>query len=121
MGIHRLRMGSRSLFAGKVAFGTAFLVVVPSYYFCYRKREHQEHVIELMMAVNDFRPGEEMPETIPLDKDHPFLDVRDVADGEKGSERDLQKEFVARLKEKKEWQEPYRTQDAEDVFKEVKK
>jgi hypothetical protein len=123
---HRLRMGSRSLFAGKVAFGTAFLVVVPSYYFCYRKREHQEHVIELMMAVNDFRPGDEMPETIPLDKDHPFLDVREKSvDGEKngdGDERhDLQKEFVARLKEKKEWQEPYQTQDAQDVFKEVKK
>lgn len=72
------------------------------------------------MAVNDFRPGDEMPETIPLDKDHPFLDVRDKVDGERG-ERDLQKEFVARLKERKEWQEPYQTQDAEDVFKEVKK
>ena len=118
-------MGSRSLFAGKVAFGTAFLVVLPSYYFCYRKREHQEHVIELMMAVNDFRPTDEMPETIPMDKDHPFLDVRDKVDGGKGdsssSDRDLQKEFVARLKEKKEWQEPHRTQDAGDVFKEVKK
>lgn len=74
------------------------------------------------MAVNDFRPGDEMPETIPLDKDHPFLDVRDKGDGEKGDdERSLQKEFVARLKEKKEWQEPYQTQDAHDVFKEVKK
>ncbi len=118
-------MGSRSLFAGKVAFGTAFLVVVPSYYFCYRKREHQEHVIELMMAVNDFRPGDEMPETIPLDTDHPFLAVREKSvDGEKngdGERDDLQKEFVARLKEKKEWQEPYHTQDAQDVFKEVKK
>jgi hypothetical protein len=78
-----------------------------------------------MMAVNDFRPTDEMPDTIPMDKDHPFLDVRDNVDGGKGdsssSDRDLQKEFVARLKEKKEWQEPHRTQDAGDVFKEVKK
>jgi hypothetical protein len=114
-------MGSKGLFAGKVAFSTTVLVVFPSYYFCYRKREHQESVIELMMAVNDFRPGEEMPETIPLDEDHPFLDVRDkVADGT-GGENDLQKEFVARLKEKKDWQEPYKTQDADDVFRQVKK
>jgi hypothetical protein len=116
-------MGSGGLFAGKIAFSTTVLVVFPSYYFCYRKREHQESVIELMMAVNDFRPGGEMPETIPLDGDHPFLDVRDKAadDGTGGVERDLRKEFVARLKEKKDWQEPYGTQDAEEVFREAKK
>ena len=124
-------MGSGGLFAGKVAFSTTVLVVFPSYYFCYRKREHQESVIELMMAVNDFRPEGEMPETIPLDGDHPFLDVRDKDDaagdgtagtGTGGSEsRDLRKEFVARLKEKKDWQEPYKTQDAEEVFREMKK
>ena len=75
----------------------------------------------MMMAANDFRPGEEMPETVPLGKDHPFLNVRDKSGvGGEGDDRDLQKEFVARLKEKKEWQEPHQTQDADEVFKEVK-
>ncbi|KAL7543251.1 hypothetical protein ACHAXR_012550 [Thalassiosira sp. AJA248-18] len=121
MGIHRLRMKSNPFFAINVAFGTALIVAAPSYYFCFRKREHQEKVIEMMMAANDFRPGEEAPETVPLDKDHPFLDVKSKADGDDRDDRDLQKEFVARLKEKKDWQEPHQTQDADEVFKEVKK
>ena len=54
-------------------------------------------------VANDFRPGEEMPETVPLDENHPFMNVRDKADGN-GDDKDLLKEFVARLKEKKEWQ-----------------
>lgn len=70
-------------------------------------------------VANDFRPGEEMPETVPLDENHPFMNVRDKADGN-GDDKDLLKEFVARLKEKKEWQEPHKTQDADKVFKEVK-
>ena len=111
-------MRSHYFFAFNVACGTTLLVAAPSYYFCFRRREHQENVIAMMMAANDFLPGEEMPESVPMDKDHPFLDVRDKNEE---SERDLQKEFVARLKEKKEWQEPHQTQDAEDVFKEVKK
>mmetsp|Transcript_16355 Transcript_16355/g.25638 ORF Transcript_16355/g.25638 Transcript_16355/m.25638 type:complete len:206 (+) Transcript_16355:2-619(+) len=124
MGVHRLRMKSNPFFVINVAFGTALLVAAPSYYFCYRRREHQEQVIEMMMAVNDFRPGEEMPESVPLDENHPFLNVRDkVLDGRDndGNDGDLQKEFVARLKAKKDWQEPHRTQDLEEVFKEVKK
>ena len=122
MYIHRRRMGSRNLFAGGVAYGTVLLVAAPSYYFCFRKREHQEHVIEMMMAANDFLPGEEMPESVPLDREHPFLDVKDASgDGEKDNDRNLQKEFVARLKEKKDWQEPTPTQDVDEVFKEVKK
>lgn len=119
MGLHRLRMKSHPLFAGNVAFGTVVLVALPSYYFCFRRREHQEHVIEMMMAVNDFRPGEEMPATVPMDQNHPFLSVNDKVDG--NVDRDLQKEFVARLKEKKEWQEPHQTQDADEVFKEVER
>jgi len=61
-----------------------------------------------------------MPETVPLDSNHPFLSVRDSEEGGR-EDRDLQKEFVARLKEKKEWQEPHPTQDAGEVFKEVKR
>jgi hypothetical protein len=65
-----------------------------------------------------------MPETVPLDANHPFLDVKEKHnnnDTEENDDRGLQKEFVARLKEKKDWQEPYQTQDVENVFKEVKK
>ncbi|KAL7546913.1 hypothetical protein ACHAWF_010239 [Thalassiosira exigua] len=119
MGMHRLRMHSRPSFAINVAFGTALIVTAPSYYFCFRRREHQERVIETMMAVNDFRPGEEMPETVPLNEDHPFLTVKDKESD--GNDGDLQKEFVARLKEKKEWQEPHQTKDVGDVFKEVER
>ena len=121
MGIHRLRMKSHPLFAINIAFLTTITVTLPSYYFCYRKRDHQERVIEMMMAANDFRPGEEMPEQVPIGKDHPFLDVKEEsgeADGK--DEATLQKEFVARLKEKKEWQEQHQLQDADKIFKEKK-
>ena len=118
---HRLRMKSHPIFAGNVAFATVALVALPSYYFCFRRREHQERVIEMMMAVNDFRPGEEMPATVPLDQDHPFLSVDDKLDGGAENEGDLQREFVAHLKERKDWQEPHPTRDAGDVFREVGK
>jgi hypothetical protein len=111
-------MKSHPFFAGNIAFLTTLIVAAPSYYFCFRKREHQERVIEMMMAANDFRPGEEMPETVPLNESHPFLNVRE--DGGEG-EKDLKKEFIARLKEKKEWQEQHKTEDAEKVFKEVRR
>lgn len=120
MGIHRLRMKSHPLFAINIAFLTTITVTLPSYYFCYRKRDHQERVIEMMMAANDFRPGEEIPEQVPIGKDHPFLDVKEESgEGEK-DEATLQKEFVARLKEKKEWQEQHQLQDADKIFKEKK-
>jgi len=117
MGLHRMRMGSHGLTAMKATFGTMCLVMFPSYYFCAKRREHQERVIEMMMAANDFRRGEEMPETVPLDNDHPFLNV---GDGREEDQEGLQKEFVAKLKARKDWQEPQPTQDAEDVFREVK-
>ena len=111
-------MKSHPFFAGNIAFLTTIIVAAPSYYFCFRKREHQEKVIEMMMAANDFRPGEEMPESVPLDESHPFLSVKDNV-GEGGN--DLKKEFVARLKEKKEWQEQHKMEDADKVFQEVKR
>ena len=72
------------------------------------------------MAANDFRPGEEIPEQIPVGKDHPFLDVKQNNNNGDKDEAKLQKEFVARLKEKKEWQEPHQIQDANKIFKEKK-
>lgn len=41
-------MGSKPLLAGHVFFGTFMVVMVPSYYFCYRRREHKEKVIGMM-------------------------------------------------------------------------
>uniref|UniRef100_A0A7S2RND7 Cytochrome c oxidase assembly protein COX20, mitochondrial n=1 Tax=Eucampia antarctica TaxID=49252 RepID=A0A7S2RND7_9STRA len=114
MGFHRLRMHSSPMFALNVAFGTSILVCAPSYYFCFRRREHKEQTIELMMKANAFQHEEEMPEPVPI-KEHPFLDP--------SSEKAMQKEFVARLKERKDWQKPppLADQDASKVFKEISK
>jgi hypothetical protein len=114
-------MKSHPFFAGNVAFFTTILVAAPSYYFCFRKREHQEKVIEMMMAANDFRPGEEMPKTVPLDESHPFLNVKNKSENADGGDADLKKEFIARLKEKKEWQEQHQLEDADKIFKEKKR
>jgi hypothetical protein len=111
MGFHRLRMKSHPFFATNFAFGTAMLVCAPSYYFCYRRREHKEATIEMMMRANAFQNVEEMPEPVPQ-KEHPFLN-----DDDEGIRR---KEFVAKLKEKKEWQTQVPMEDAADVFREKK-
>ena len=105
-------MKSSPLFVLNSAFITTAIVAAPSYYFCYRKREHKEATIEMMMKANDFQTHEEMPEEIPAEQ-HPFLDQKD--------EGIKQKEFVARLKEKKEWQAPAASEDVSKVFKEVKR
>ena len=67
------------------------------------------------MQANDFQHQEEMPEPIPK-SEHPFLQ-------NSNDDNDIikQKEFVARLKEKKEWQKQDPMDDASNVFKEVKK
>jgi len=92
-------MGSHPARVVNFVFGTIGLVTVPSYYFCYRTREHSEKIIETMMKANDFQSHEEMPETVPADQD-PFLKVMDH------DNEGMQKEFTARLKEKKEWEKP---------------
>ena len=116
MGLHRLRMGSRPIFAFNVAYGTSFLVAAPSYYFCYRKREYKEEMIKMMMEANDFKHEEDMPESVPLEQ-HPFLDEG------KANDKRLGKEYIAELKERKEWQEApsMDDRDAAKIFKEVKK
>jgi hypothetical protein len=121
-------MKSHPFFAVNFAFVTTIAVAAPSYYFCYRRREHKEATIELMMKANDFQHQEEMPEPVPQSQ-HPFLDTshntNGLADGSSNSsdsnELIQQKEFVARLKEKKEWQKQEPMDDASNVFKEVKK
>jgi len=65
----------------------------------------------MMMRANAFQNVEEMPEPVPQ-KEHPFLN-----DDDEGIRR---KEFVAKLKEKKEWQTQVPMEDAADVFREKK-
>uniref|UniRef100_A0A6S9ELH2 Uncharacterized protein n=1 Tax=Ditylum brightwellii TaxID=49249 RepID=A0A6S9ELH2_9STRA len=110
---HRLRMKSHPFFATNIAFVTTFLVVSPSYYFCFRRRDHKESVIELMMRANDFRHEEEAPPEIDL-KEHPFLEEKKKDDDQ------LRKEFVGRLKERKEWQPNYKESEILEELKEVK-
>lgn len=113
MGIHRIRMGYRPMYKRVIGptFLTIYIVAFPSYYFCHKKREHKEKTIEMMMKANDFQNFEEMPEQIPAEQ-HPFLNNDD--------EGIRKKEFIANLKEKKEWQKQDAMKDASDVFREKK-
>ena len=63
-------------------------------------------MIEMMMKANDFQHSEEMPEPIPQEE-HPFLLHPGDGGGEEYEEQRQRKEFVARLKEKKEWQKQH--------------
>jgi len=108
-------MKSSPLLVINAAFVTTAIVTGPSYYFCYRRREHKEATIEMMMKANDFQHYDDMPEPIPKEQ-HPFLE-----NGNEDTDVIKQKEFVARLKEKKEWQKQEPMDDASNVFKEVKK
>jgi len=66
----------------------------------------------MMMRANDFDNVEKMPEEIPAEQ-HPFM----TNDDDEGKRR---QEFVARLKEKKEWQKQDGMKDVEDIFKKEK-
>ena len=133
-------MGTRPLLSIHVGFFTTLLVCVPSYYFCVRKRDYKERLIEVMMRANDFQEAKEMPPQAPAGKDHPFLDpvTAAIADADATAIHDFDtssssyasdtgrsstiadKEFVAHLPERKEWQTQVPQQDAKDVFVERK-
>eukprot|EP00957_Ditylum_brightwellii_P211935 15366778-Ditylum_brightwellii.AAC.1 len=66
-----------------------------------------------MMRANDFRHEEEAPPEIDL-KEHPFLEEKKKDDDQ------LRKEFVGRLKERKEWQPNYKESEILEELKEVK-
>ena len=108
---HRLRMGSRPIVAGHFFFGTFMTVMLPSYYFCYRRREHHEEVIEAMMKYNRFGHASEMPEEPPLEE-HPFWEKSNGP-----SENKHDREFRGMIKERKEWQKA-QDQSLEEIFKE---
>jgi hypothetical protein len=87
------------------------VVMLPSYYFCYRRREHHEEVIEAMMEYNKFGRAKEMPQEPPLEQ-HPFWEKSDGNEAQKHK-----REFRGMIKERKEWQKP-QDQSLEEIFKE---
>lgn len=121
-------MGSRAGRSINFAFGTALVVIFPSYYFCVKNREHKDKMIELMMKANAFEPQEEMPQPVPLEE-HPFMrpiEPGDNVDGDSvegtGKKQKLGKVFEYFQKSKKDWEKPAPMgEDASKVFKEVKR
>jgi len=112
MSLHRFRMASPTTTAVHAGFATTFVVYLGSYYFCAKRRDYQEQMIELMMRLNTFEPATSMPEERPLDETHPFVEPASQQGGSGIPER----QFVANLPERKEWQSPLPTQDADRVF-----
>ena len=113
MTLHRWRMGSHRGVAVHVGFLSLVLVNVGSYYFCVKRRNYQEQMIEVMMRHNEFDHAVNMPETVSVDDaDNPFL-------GETSRPSAAPAQYVVNLPERKEWQPPLPTQDAADVFKPV--
>lgn len=112
MTLHRLRMQSSTLVAVNVGFASFFTVFVGSYYFCVKRRDYREKMIQLMMKLNSFEHALNMPESVPVNEEHPFV-TPDASQGEETST----KQYVAHLPERKEWQAPLPSQqDASTVF-----
>lgn len=105
MTLHRLRMGSRTGFAVNMGVLSACGVAMTSYYFCCKRRDYKERMIEVMMKLNAFDHASQMPEETPLEE-HPFAKPGGVPD----------REFRGFLQEKKEWQPKEPTKDMKDVF-----
>ena len=97
MGFHRFRMGSSTRIATHAGFSTLFVVYAGSYYFCCKRRDHQEKMIETMMRLNEFQHAEYLPETIPVDERHPFAVPSDKDDPDEISKP---KQYVAHLPER---------------------
>lgn len=119
MSLHRFRMNSSPRTAIHAGFLSCFTVLYGSYYFCFKRRDYQEQMIELMMKLNTFGHASEMPAEIPIDENHPF--VVPVENDDNKTNALPTKQYVAILPERKEWQAPVPTQDAADVFKPVEK
>jgi hypothetical protein len=115
MTLHRFRMQSPTNFAVNIGFGSLMVVYGGSYYFCVQKRDYREKMIKIMMQLNSFEPAMEMPEQVPVDELHPF--VEPSVDNLSGIPAERQ--YVANLPERKEWQPQLPTQDADRVFQEV--
>ena len=68
-----------------------------------------------MMKLNSFEHALNMPATVPVDKNHPFVEP---GDGEGTDTTVPAKQYIANLPERKEWQSQLPTQDAGNVFTE---
>lgn len=91
-------------------------VMLPSYYFCYRRREHQEKVIEMMMQYNQFGHAKEMPAEPPLEE-HPFWQKASGDNSGTTGGGKHESEYRGMIKERKEWQKP-KDQSIEEIFSE---
>jgi hypothetical protein len=112
--LHRLRMRSTTTWAINTGFGAFLVVYVGSYVFCVQRRDYRERMISLMMQLNSFEHAISMPEPTPVDEHHPFV-------APAGTEPDAatipaERQYIANLPERKEWQPPLPTRDAQDVF-----
>jgi hypothetical protein len=108
-------MGTSPQLAGHVFFGTCMFVMLPSYYFCYRKREHQEEVIEMMMKYNRFGHATELPPEPPLEE-HPFwTKIQEEQRREEAAKHAA--EYRGMIKERKEWQKK-EDKSFEEIFSE---
>ena len=118
-----MRMGAKPVMAGHVFFGSFMVVMLPSYYFCYRRREHQEHVIEMMMKYNQFGHATDLPEEPPLEE-HPFWKQDDGENSlnnfEENSLSKHDREFRGMIKERKEWQKAAQDPSFDEIFQEKK-
>ena len=115
MAFHRMRMNSPLSRVINVGFMSVFVVMGGSYYFCVKRRDYQEEMIELLMQLNTFEHAQNMPAERPIDATHPFMMPNDAEDGSDGTSVST-KQYVARIPERKEWQTPVPTQDAADIF-----
>jgi hypothetical protein len=107
-----MRMGSSRRMQGNAAIVAFTMVSGGSYYFCARRRDHQEKVIAAMMKLNAFEHASQMPAETPLEE-HPF--AKPTTSGEEGK---TDKEFRGLLKENKEWQPREVNKEMKDVFTE---
>lgn len=101
-------MGSTTRFAVNVGVVACLGVAGTSYYFCCKRRDYKERMIEVMMRLNAFEHASQMPEETPLEE-HPFARPGGDHPG---------REFRGLLKEKKEWQPRDETKAIKDVFTE---
>lgn len=118
MTLHRYRMNSRRQFAANAGFAALMVVYVGSYYFCVKKRDYREQMIEVMMKLNSFEHALNMPQQMPVDEQHPF--VRPAEDDKDAQGVVPERQYVANLPERKEWQEQLPTQEAAEVFRPAK-
>jgi len=108
------------LIAGHSFFGTFMVVMLPSYYFCYRRREHHEQVIEMMMKYNQFGHAKtDLPAEPPIEE-HPFWEQQQQQQNNDIIVPKHDREFRGLIKERKEWQKSSKDPSFEEIFQEKK-